>query len=320
MYLSRLNGGLKMPENCTELCKITPVLLHSNYSNIPVVAQPIPTQATNDVHLINLWLHGRSPGTQKVYQIDIQRFLKFVRNKSLHQMTLGDIQAFADSLVAEGLKATTQHRILAALKSLFSFGHKLGYLPYDIARPLKTPKFKDTLAERILSETEVQRIIGMETNERNQLLLRILYAGGIRVAELSKLAWNDLQERENGGQMVVYGKGQKTHTVLIPNPLWNDLIQFRQNAIETDPVFKSRKGGKLHPSQILRIVRKATRRAGIKKQVSPHWFRHAHASHALDHGAPIHLVQSTLSHSSIATTGKYTHARPNESSSTYLTV
>jgi integrase/recombinase XerD len=159
-----------------------------------------------------------------------------------------------------------------------------------------------------------------QTDERNQLLLRILYAGGIRVAEVANLTLSDLQGRDEGGQMVIYGKGQKTHTVLIPNPLWNDLIEFRQHSIVTEPVFKSRKGGKLHPSQILRIVRKATRRAGIKKRVSPHWFRHAHASHALDHGAPIHLVQSTLAHSSIATTGKYTHARPNESSSTYLTV
>lgn len=309
-----------MCENRSELCKITPVLLRSSESGIPVAVQPIPAQATNDAHLITLWLHGRSPGTQRVYQIDIQRFMKFVRNKPLHQITLSDLQAFSDFLVQEGLKATTQHRILAAVKSLFAFGHKLGYLPYDIARPLKTPKFKDTLAERILSESEVQRIIGMETDERNQLLLRVLYAGGIRVAEVSKLIWNDLQEREDGGQMVIYGKGQKTHTVLIPNPLWRELMKFRQHALETEPVFKSRKGGKLHPSQILRIVRKATRRAGIKKRVSPHWFRHAHASHALDHGAPIHLVQATLAHSSIATTGKYAHARPTESSSSYLKV
>jgi integrase/recombinase XerD len=309
-----------MSESRLNECNESGVLLHSQKSRIPVSVQPIPAQATNDLHLITLWLHGRSPGTQKIYKIDIQRFLKFVRNKSLHQITLSDLQTFADSLVMEALKATTQHRILAAVKSLFSFGHKLGYLQYDVARPLKAPKFKDTLAERILTESEIQKIIGLEIDPRNQLILRLLYAGGIRVAELSKLTWNDLQEREDGGQMVIFGKGQKTHTVLIPNPLWRELTEFRPNVVESEPVFKSRKRGKLHPSQILRIVQKATRRAGIKKQVSPHWFRHAHASHALDHGAPIHLVQATLAHSSIATTGRYTHARPTESSSKYLTV
>jgi len=87
-----------------------------------------------------------------------------------------------------------------------------------------------------------------------------------------------------------------------------------------DPVFRSRKGGALDPSQVHRIVGKAARRAGIKAPVSPHWLRHAHASHALDRGAPIHLVQATLGHASVATTGKYLHARPSESSAKYLAV
>ena len=85
-------------------------------------------------------------------------------------------------------------------------------------------------------------------------------------------------------------------------------------------MFRSRRGGHLHPSQLLRIVRRAAKRAGITKAVSPHWLRHGHASHALDRGAPIHLVQATLGHASVATTGRYLHARPSESSSTYLSL
>lgn len=73
-------------------------------------------------------------------------------------------------------------------------------------------------------------------------------------------------------------------------------------------------------AQVWRIVRRAAKRAGIDKEVSCHWLRHAHASHALDRGAPIHLVQATLGHSSISTTGRYLHARPTESSSSYLPV
>jgi len=310
-----------MLENRSELGIKNNVLLHSQNPVQPVAVQLVPPQATDDSHLMNLWLHGRSPGTQRMYQTDIKRFLMFVANKSLLQITLGDLQAFYDSLVAEGLKPATQHRILAAVKSLFAFGHKLGYLPFDVARPLRTPKFKDTLSERILSEPEVQRIIGMETNGRNQLLLRVLYAGGIRVAEVSRLTWKDLQERgSEGGQMTIFGKGQKTNVILVPEPLWSDLISLRENALDVDPVFRSRKGGRLHPSQILRIVKKAAHRAKIQKAISPHWFRHSHASHSLDHGCPIHIIQKTLNHSSVATTGKYLHVRPNESSSKYLTV
>ncbi|MBI1249344.1 tyrosine-type recombinase/integrase, partial [bacterium] len=84
------------------------------------------------------------------------------------------------------------------------------------------------------------------------------------------------------------------------------------------PVFRSRKKGHLDESAIWRIVKKASERAGIDKDVSCHWFRHAHASHALDRGCPIHLVQATLGHASISTTGRYLHARPTDSSGNYL--
>ena len=93
---------------------------------------------------------------------------------------------------------------------------------------------------------------------------------------------------------------------------------LRGDAGDNDPVFKSRKKGHLRAVQVWRIVGKAAVRAGITKAVSCHWLRHAHASHSLDRGAPISLVQATLGHSSVATTGKYLHARPSDSSSKYL--
>jgi integrase/recombinase XerD len=100
--------------------------------------------------------------------------------------------------------------------------------------------------------------------------------------------------------------------------VWNKLAALRGEVGEDDPVFRSRKKGHLRPVQVWRIVGKAADRAGISKAVSCHWLRHAHASHALDRGAPISLVQATLGHSSVATTGKYLHARPTDSSSKYL--
>jgi len=308
-----------------DLSKIRDVILHSKDlltqdSSAPQSGETgVVRQAHNDKQVVSLWLHGRSPHTQKAYTADIVRFFKYT-NKQLRQTTLGDLQRFADSLSQENLKPTSQHRVLAAVKSLITFAHKIGYLKFDISKPLRVPKFKDELSGRILSEAEVQRIIGMENNPRNKLLLRILYAGGIRVSEVCRLSWKDFQARENGGQMTVYGKGSKTNTIIIPEPLWSDLFSSRKNAIDDSPVFRSRKGGHLHPSQIWRIVKKSVNRAGIKKAVSPHWFRHAHASHALDRGAKISLVKATLAHSSIQTTGRYLHAKPNECSSTYLQV
>src|SRR5207244_6851724 len=144
--------------------------------------------------------------------------------------------------------------------------------------------------------------------------------GGVRWAELCSLKWADLKSRDTTGQITVFGKGGKTRTVLMPESVWTALMTLRKVAADGDPVFRSRKGGHLDESMVWRIVRKAAKRAGIPKDVSCHWLRHAHASHALDRGAPIHLVQATLGHSSVATTGRYLHARPTDSSSRYLAV
>jgi integrase/recombinase XerD len=178
----------------------------------------------------------------------------------------------------------------------------------------------DTLAERILSEEEIHRMIAFENHPRNKLMLRILYATGVRVSELCRLCWKDCQQREKGGQISVFAKGGKTNNILIPENLWNDLMVFKTNALDDSPVFKSRKNHHLSPSQVWRIVRKSARKAGINKLVSPHWCRHAHCSHALDRGANISLVQKTLGHSSINTTSRYINAKPDTSSSLYLDV
>jgi integrase/recombinase XerD len=253
------------------------------------------THADTDDQLTRLWLHGRSVHTQRAYSRDIRQFNLFTK-KDLRHTTLEDLQSYADDLVGKGLKTTSQQRILASVKSLIAYAHRIGYLPFDTGKPLKIPKSMDHLAERILSENDIHQMISCENHPRNKLMLRILYATGIRVSELCRLQWKDCQQREKGGQISIYGKGGKTNTILIPENLWNDLISFRANAFDESPMFKGRKGHHFNPSQVWRIVRKAARKARIEKNVSPHWCRHAHASHALDHGATISLVQKTLAH------------------------
>jgi len=271
-----------------------------------------------DTQLIQLWVHGRSRHTRRYYQADAQRFLSFV-GKPLVQVTLVDVQDFADSLETSGLASSSCGRTISSVKSLLAFGNRIGMLPINASTPLKAPAAKNTLAERILSEAEVHKLIALEPNPRNQLMLKLLYAAGLRVSELCHLRWRDLQARSDAeGQINVYGKGGKTRVVLLPTTIWRELASIREAAGFNDPVFRSRKAGHLHPSQVMRIVRAAAHRAGIDANVSPHWLRHAHASHSLDRGAPIHLVQATLGHKSVATTGRYLHARPQDSSARYL--
>ncbi len=303
-----INSVILRSENNSQLDAGTP---QSQSVNI------IPTQADNDQELVKLWVHGKSKHTQRYYKKDIQHFREFT-NKSLKETILKDLQDFADHIDQQDLVDGSKRRILSSVKSLFAFAHKLGYLAFDIARVLLLPTPKDTLAERILSMDEVRRIIDGENHPRNKLLLKTLFITGIRVSELCSLTWKDLQERSDGGQMTVYGKGQKTRVVLIPEPLWSELMNYKGYCSDETYIFRGRnKTTQMHSTTALRIVRKSAQKANIHKQVSCHWFRHAHASIACEK-APLHVVQQSLGHSSIQTTSHYLHIKPNDCSSKYL--
>ena len=275
-----------------------------------------------------MWLHGKSKNTQEAYHRDILQFTAFV-DRPLQETGLEDLQDYTDHLVSLGLKPSTRKRKVFAFKSLLSFGQATGYLIYNVGAAVSAPKVKNQLAERILNEPEVHRMITLEPDLRNRVLVRLFYASGGRVSELCVLKVRDLQPRADrrsgreAGQVTLFGKGEKTRAVLLSPGTWHEIQELIADLGPDEPVFRSRKkrhGGHLHRSQVMRIVRTAARRAGIKKDVSPHWLRHAHASHALDRGAPAHLVRDTLGHASLSTTNEYTHARPDQSSSQYLGV
>lgn len=267
-------------------------------------------EARNDAQVVEMWLHGRSAHTQSAYRADVERLFDYLGLEvGLRQITLRDLQDFADFLrtlpTPEGNQRSDGSiaRALSSVKSLLKFAHRLGYTPYDVGTALRLPKMRNKLAERILTEEKVMRIVALEPDHRNAVLLRLLYASGGRVSEICGLRWKDTQDRDSGGQVTLFGKGGKTRVVLLSEDTWAALQTLRDDAGPEDPVFRSRKGGgHLDASQVLRIVRAAAKRARIEGNVSPHWFRHSHASHALDRHAPIHVVQATLGHASLATT------------------
>jgi integrase/recombinase XerD len=286
---------------------------------VPVVLAPatINRQADSDSELIELWLNGRTAHTQVAYRKDVARFDAFM-GKPLAQVTLREFQAFTDGLTGA---VASKRRIIGALKSLFTFASKIGYLVFNVAAAVRAPKSPNTLAERILPEAGVQRMIALASNRRDQMLLRLLYASGVRVSELCGLKWRNCQQNGESGQITVLGKGGKVRSIVLPVGLWKDLMELRGEAGDDAPVFASRKAaGHLTTVQVLRIVRNAATKAGIKAHVSPHWLRHCHASHALERGAALNLVQVTLGHSNLSVTGAYLHARPNDSSARYLAV
>jgi site-specific recombinase XerD len=285
---------------------------------VPVAAPPATTTRPgledNDARLVALWLHGRSPATQRAYAADLAAFRALIP-AALRQVSLSDLQAYQDSLAA--FAPTTQARRLSAVKSLLSFGQRTGFLSVNVGAAVRLPKAKQTLSERILDVDAVLHLLALERNARNKALLRLLYLGGLRISEACALRGRDLAPRDDAGQVTLFGKGGRTRAVLLKASVWQELMALTDKNPD-EPVFRSRQGGALDPSQVHRIVKAAAKRAGLPETVSAHWLRHAHVSHALDRGAPVHLVQATVGHASLTTTSRYAHARPNDSSSRYL--
>lgn len=274
---------------------------------------------SQDAKLVELWLSMKtSSHTRRAYAAEVARFLAFVQ-KPLSRVTLADFQAWAERLAQGKLKPASQNRAVTAVKSLLAFAQETGYVPFNVGAAVKLRPTRDTLPLRILEESVIAKLIDAAAEGRDRVLLKLLYVSGVRVSEACGLKWCDSLSRQQGGQITVFGKGGKTRTVLLKPKFWQQLLSIKGDAKAADPIFRSRKGGgALDVSQVRRIVYAAAGKAGLEQKVSPHWMRHAHASHALDRSAPIHLVQATLGHASVSTTGRYLHARPTESSSFYL--
>ena len=171
------------------------------------------------------------------------------------------------------------------------------------------------LAKRIMSEVEVSLLIRAAPSKRDRVLFEVIYAGGLRVSETVSLTWADVLPRDERVQLSILGKGGKVRQVLLPEIVSRSLLSLRGDADTDAPVFASRMGGgKLTERNVNAIVKRAAAKAGINGAVSPHWLRHAHGSHAIDRGASLPEVQSTLGHGNIATTSGYLHARPDSSS------
>ncbi|MCL4833503.1 MAG: tyrosine-type recombinase/integrase [Caldilineaceae bacterium] len=286
----------------------TAIITHTDNAAI------IPADTT-DARLIEMWMHGRTENTAKQYARIVARFFETV-SKPLQTISLSDLQTWADTLTG------TAHTVKAhidTVRSLFSFALKTGYIRLNPAAVLKSPATPDKVKGKVLSERETIAIINAAQGDREIALLQCLYSAGGRVSEICALSWSDVVPTPDGGaELLIFGKGGKNRNAKISADTHKLLIAQRRFAEDGAPVFTTRTGNPLDRVAVHRIVKAAAVKAGIKKAVSAHWFRHSHASHALERGANPAAVQEQLGHSSLATTTRYAHA--SNSSADYLIV
>ena len=272
------------------------------------------TSATTDEALLASWVAGlRSAHSRRNFETSAQRFLAAL-GRPLRQATVEDVRTALEALTA-GLAPSSARQVVLRVKSLLSYGHRLGYLQFNAGAVIKVGTAAQSVAKRIISEVEIGLLVRAADTKRDRLLIEVGYAGGLRVSELVRLTWGDVIPRDKAVQLNVMGKGGKVRQVLLPEVVSRSLLALRGDAATCDPVFRSMKtGGHLTERAVNFVLTDCAERAGVTPELSPHWLRHAHASHALERGATLAEVQATLGHGNISVTSTYLHARPNTSS------
>lgn len=273
--------------------------------------------ARDDGHLVALWLAQRPESTRRVYEPVAEAFLQAISSRpgGLRVITAAELIEWSAGLAGE---PTTRNRKVSTVKSLLSFAWRCGYTIYNVGRVLRCMPVPSKTHERILEEPEMHALFEAASPGRDRAFLRLMYVTGARISELCKLRWADLAQP---GRMTVLGKGSKVRTLIVPVKILNEVLALKPKGAKlASPVFTSKgtPGAALDVRDAREIVYRARRRAGMDRRVSPHWLRHSHCTISLDKGCPIHVLQQSMGHKSVATTSIYLHVRPNQGSATYL--
>ena len=259
-----------------------------------------------------------SPNTVSGYASDVRKYFDGLRGDGIAPADAGpdEIARFLETLVQAGVTKRSQARAISSVKALYRFLDAEGRLRENPCDKISVPKINPYMPT-VLSVEEVLSILdavdlSQPQGHRNRAILEVLYSCGLRVSELVNLKISDLFLDE---QFIrVFGKGSKQRLVPIGEPAIRAIALYRevrdagpvQKAAE-DILFLNRNGGKLTRESIFHIVRDTTAAAGVRKNVSPHTFRHSFATHLVENGADLRVVQQMLGHESILTTEIYTH-------------
>ncbi|WP_373057583.1 site-specific tyrosine recombinase XerD [Zunongwangia sp. H14] len=263
---------------------------------------------------------GLSENSIQNYRLDILKLIQFlnVNNRKVSPLSITEenIQIFIYE-VAKTHSARSQSRIISGLRGFFNY---LIFEDYRQDNPLdliESPKIGRKLPDTIAVD-EIDKIIaaidlGKAEGERNRAIIETLYGCGLRVSELTELKLSDLYFDE--GFLQVTGKGNKQRFVPVSAytqkfiEIYVQQVRVHQEVEKesSDTLFLNRRGKKLTRAMIFTIVKQLAQKAGIRKKISPHTFRHSFATHLLENGADLRAIQQMLGHESITTTEVYMH-------------
>ncbi len=280
-----------------------------------------PVDSTNIERFIDaLWMErGLSRNTLSAYQSDLAKLAQWLNKQGkgrLLQVRREDLLAYLAARAVAGVKARSTARILSSLRQFYQHALREGWISEDPSALIDAPRLGRPLPKS-LTEQEVEALLeAPDTDDpegmRDRAMLELLYATGLRVSELVSLQFSQLSL--NQGLVRVVGKGGKERLVPLGDEAMDWLSRFVRSARHdllgarpSDDVFPTRRGAAMTRQAFWYRIKRHAATAGISKHLSPHTLRHAFATHLLNHGADLRVVQMLLGHSDLSTTQIYTH-------------
>lgn len=270
-----------------------------------------------DLFIDALWVeNGLSQNTLSAYTSDLQIFNKSLAKKNLYQASNSDITFFLRQRYEQGISARSSARILSSLRRFYGYLLRENHISTDPTTLIDTPRIGRSLPSS-LSEHDVELLLNTpETSSvlgaRDKAMLEMLYATGLRVSELVSLNTNQVNLRL--GVLRVTGKGNKERLTPIGEQAMDSLENYMQHSRKAllserpcNAVFVTNRAAGMTRQAFWHIIKRYAKKAGISKELSPHTLRHAFATHLLNHGADLRVVQLLLGHSDLSTTQIYTH-------------
>ena len=270
-----------------------------------------------DQFLDSLWVEsGLSENTLSAYGSDLKIFSKWLKQKTLVNVEESDVALFLESRYKQGVGGRSAARILSSLRRFYGYLQREGTIETDPVALIEAPHvgrvLPESLSEKdvdlLLDAPEMTDVLGF----RDKVMLEILYATGLRVSELIGLKFEQVSFRQ--GFVRVTGKGNKERLVPVGEQAIDWLEQYlaeaRMNILagrQCDFLFVTKRGSGMTRQAFWYIIKRYAKKAGINKHLSPHTLRHAFATHLLNHGADLRVVQLLLGHSDLSTTQIYTH-------------
>lgn len=266
-----------------------------------------------------VWLEkGLSENTLAAYRRDLEQFARWLteRGSNLGVAQEGEIQGYLAARVAAQKKASSTARFMSTLRGFYRYRLRKQQIATDPTEVLYSPKRARPLP-KTLSESDVERLldapdVATPVGLRDRAMLEVLYATGLRVSELVSLTYEQVNVR--AGVVRVAGKGDKERLVPLGDEAISWLSRYNRevrsdwlNSATTDVLFLSGHGKQMVRQTFWHRIKKYALEAGIQKQLSPHVLRHAFATHLLNHGADLRVVQMLLGHTDLSTTQIYTH-------------